>query len=254
MSEHTRPAGVTNQDIADYLRSAIRDGTFAPGDAIPSESELCRQFGTARGTVRQAIATLRSEGLISSGQGRRSRVLERVPAQSFDGVISFTQWCIAAGIKPGQQTQSIARVRSDERLASELGITPGDPIISVHRLRLMDGVPAMVERLNYNLDTGKHLLDFDTDSGSIYSRLLEAGVDIDYVTRTIDAIAATDDDALLLGVDPGTPMLRVRRNAFTTDGTPIEASDDRYLFDKASFAVTTSRGNPQAISMRQACD
>ncbi|SER88757.1 GntR family transcriptional regulator [Corynebacterium cystitidis] len=58
---------VTNQDIAAYLRSAIRDGVYAPGDAIPSESALCRQFGTARGTVRQAVATLRSEGLVTSG-------------------------------------------------------------------------------------------------------------------------------------------------------------------------------------------
>ncbi|WP_256232202.1 hypothetical protein [Corynebacterium cystitidis] len=49
-------------------------------------------------------------------------------------------------------------------------------------------------------------------------------------------------------------MLRVRRHAFTADGTPIESSDDRYLFDKASFAVTTPRGNPQAISMMQVCE
>ncbi|SER88724.1 HTH-type transcriptional repressor [Corynebacterium cystitidis] len=55
----------------------------------------------------------------------------------------------------------------------------------------------MVERLNYNLETGQHLMNFDTDSGSIYSRLLAAGVDIDHVTRTIDAIGATDEDALL---------------------------------------------------------
>ncbi|WP_331712843.1 UTRA domain-containing protein [Corynebacterium cystitidis] len=61
----------------------------------------------------------------------------------------------------------------------------------------MDGEPAMVERLNYNLETGQHLMNFDTDSGSIYSRLLAAGVDIDHVTRTIDAIGATDEDALL---------------------------------------------------------
>ncbi|WP_257162434.1 GntR family transcriptional regulator [Corynebacterium cystitidis] len=242
---------VTNQDIAAYLRSAIRDGVYAPGDAIPSESALCRQFGTARGTVRQAVATLRSEGLVTSGQGRRSRVLERLPAQSFDEVISFTEWCTNSGITPGQQTQSIAKVRASEHLASELSITPGDMVVSVHRLRLMDGEPAMVERLNYNLETGQHLMNFDTDSGSIYSRLLAVGVDIDHVTRTIDAIGATDEDALLLGVDSGTPMLRVRRRAFTADGTPIESSDDRYLFDKASFAVTTSRGNPQAISMMQ---
>ncbi|WIM67122.1 GntR family transcriptional regulator [Corynebacterium breve] len=242
-------SAATNQDIAAYLRSAIRDGTFQPGDAIPSEADLCRQFGTARGTVRQAIATLRSEGLISSGQGRRSRVLDKLPSQSFDGVISFSQWCRNSGVVPGQKTQWVTRTFAGEQLAAELNIDADDSVVSVFRLRLMDDVPAMVERLNYPLEVGKHILAVDTDSGSIYEHLLASGVDIDHATRVIDAIGATDEDAKLLDIAPGTPMLRVRRRAFNSAGVPIESSDDRYLFDKASFAVTTSRGTPQPVSM-----
>lgn len=123
--------------------------------------------------------------------------------------------------------------------------------IFVLRLRLMDGEPAMVERLNYPLDVGKHILTFDTDSGSIYRHLVDSGVDIAYATRTIDAVPANEEDAALLKVRVGAPLLRVRCCAFTLDGVPpIEASDDRYLASKANFSVTTARGNASPISLQ----
>ncbi|MDO5511757.1 GntR family transcriptional regulator [Corynebacterium sp.] len=239
------------QEIADHLRHAIREGRLSPGDPIPSEAELCRQFSSARGTVRHAVGLLRTEGLISSGQGRRSRVLDTVPTQSFDNIFSFSQWCHNSGIVPGQQTQWITKKPADRTLAAALDIPDRDPVVSVFRLRLMDGAPAMVERLNYPWEFGRHVLSFDTDSGSIYQHLIDSGVDIDTATRTIDAVGASPEDAELLQVPVGTPLLRVRRRAFTTDGTPIESSDDRYLHTKASFTLNSTRNSPSGLSMIQ---
>lgn len=108
----------------------------------------------------------------------------------------------------------------------------------------------MVERLNYPQDVGKHILTFDTDSGSIYRHLLDSGVDIAYSTHTIDAVPADEEDAALLKIQVGAPLLRVRRRAFTLDGVPIEASDDRYLASNANFSVTTARGNASPISLQ----
>lgn len=167
-----------------------------------------------------------------------------------DEVISFTQWCQKTGAEPGQQTQWVTRQPAGSELAAHLEIADTDQVVSVLRLRLMDGEPAMVERLNYPLDVGKHILTFDTDSGSIYRHLLDGGVDIAYATRTIDAVPANEEDAALLKVRVGAPLLRVRRRAFTLDGAPIEASDDRYLASKANFSVTTARGNASPISLQ----
>ncbi|AGN19816.1 hypothetical protein J433_14432 [Corynebacterium glutamicum MT] len=238
-----------HETIANALRKSIRDREFKTGDSIPSEAELCRRFNTSRGPVRQAIATLRAEGLLSSSRGRRSVVLDNVPTQSFDGVISFSQWCKNSGIEPGQITQRVTRQPADAKLAASLEIAPGDPVVSVYRLRLMDNEPAMIERLNYPLQFGKIVLAFDTDSGSIYQELIDQGVDINNATRTIDAIAAVAEDAKLLGVPEGSPLLRVRRRAFTVDGTPIESSEDCYLPAKASFTLNTAREQPSPLTM-----
>ncbi|WP_350309469.1 MULTISPECIES: UTRA domain-containing protein [unclassified Corynebacterium] len=66
----------------------------------------------------------------------------------------------------------------------------------------------------------------------------------------MDAVQANEEEAVLLKVQVGAPLLRVRRRAFTLDGVPIEASDDRYLASKANFSVTTARGNASPISMQ----
>ncbi|WP_242451393.1 GntR family transcriptional regulator [Corynebacterium sp. LK10] len=158
------------------------------------------------------------------------------------------QEVLSCSLKPGQQTQWVTRQPAGSELAAHLEISDTDQIVSVLRLRLMDGEPAMGERLNYPLDVGKHILTFDTDSGSIYRHLLDSGVDIAYATRTIDAVSANEEDAALLKIQVGAPLLRVRRRAFTLDGVPIEASDDRYLASKANFSVTTARGNASPIS------
>lgn len=242
--------GQQHQEIASYLREAIQDGTLPPGSAIPSEADLVKKFGVARGTIRRAISTLRSEGLISSGQGRRTRVLNTVPTFSFDEAISFTQWCQNIGAEPGQKTQWVTKRPAGSELAAHLEIADTDQIVSVLRLRLMDGKPAMVERLNYPLEVGQHVMTFDTDSGSIYRRLLDMKVDIAYAKRTIDAVPANQEDSELLGVDVGVPLLRVRRRAFTLDGLPVEASDDRYLANKANFSVTTARGGVSPLSLQ----
>lgn len=231
------------------MRGSDGVGELKPGDELPSEAQLCRQFATARGTVRQAVALLRQEGMVSSGQGRRSRVLDTVPTQSFEDNLSFTQWCMASGVEPGQQTQWVTRQRADARMAMLLDQPEGANMVSVLRLRLMDGVPAMVERLNYPLEVGIHILTFDTDSGSIYQHLRDKGVDIDSATRTIDAMPADATDAELLNVAEGTPLLRVRRRAFASDRTPVGASDDRYLCDKASITVTTTRAITSSLTL-----
>ncbi|MGP5604731.1 GntR family transcriptional regulator, partial [Corynebacterium casei] len=74
------------------LQHRITSGGLKPGDLLPSEAELCEEFDASRGPVRQAIASLRAEGLISSGRGRRSVVLGTSKADSFMSILSNFAW------------------------------------------------------------------------------------------------------------------------------------------------------------------
>lgn len=63
--------------VADQLRRQIRDGRLRPGDRLPGNRELTAIFGVSMGSIREAISTLVSEGLIETRAGRGTFVAQR---------------------------------------------------------------------------------------------------------------------------------------------------------------------------------
>jgi GntR family transcriptional regulator len=234
--------------LATELRNRIRDGAIPVGAALPSEAELCREFAASRGPVRQALAALRDEGLIGGGQGRRPVVLDAVPAQPFETFLSFTRRAVVTGHTPGQELQEIALRKPDATVAAALGLAPEDVVVQLLRLRLLDGKPAMLERMTYVESVGRPLLDADLNAGSIYAFLTSRGVDLHAARHTFDAVAANETDAKLLDVPVGHPLLRERRLTTSSAGEPIEWSEDRYRPDVATVTVTNTRSTRARIS------
>jgi GntR family transcriptional regulator len=234
--------------VAAELRRRITTGALAVGALLPAEAQLCREFGASRGPVRQALATLRDEGLIGGGQGRRAVVLDDVPAQPFETFLSFSRWAEQIGRCPGQRTQEVAVRRAEPAVAAALHLAPGTPVVQLLRLRLLDGAPAMLERTTFVESVGRALLDADLDAGSIYAYLLERGADLDTARHTLDAVAADTTDAALLEVPPGAPLLRERRLTTSRTGEPLEWSDDRYRSDVATVTITNTRRSRPAMT------
>ncbi|MFE2560767.1 GntR family transcriptional regulator [Streptomyces sp. NPDC059352] len=229
--------------IASALRQRIRRGEIRVGEPLPSESQLCEEFSASRGPVRQALAALREEGLIGGGQGKRAVVLDSVPAQPFESFLSFTRRAELTGYAPGQRLQEIALRRPESEVAAALQVDQDDLAVQLLRLRLLDGRPAMLERMTYTASVGRLLFDVDLDAGSIYAVLTEQGVDLNSARHTFDAVAADATDARLLEVPEGSPLLRERRLTTDSAGVPIEWSDDRYRPDVATVTVTNTRSS-----------
>lgn len=230
-----------HQRLTEYFRSVISSGQWKEGTRLPSEAALCAAHEVSRGTIRQALATLRREGLITGGRGKPPVVAHAVPSQPFATFMSFTEWAQSIGMTPGQRTIEIARREADAYLASQMGIRQGEPVVQILRLRLLDGIPTMVERGNFVLEAGNALFGFDTDSGSIFRYLTSLGVDLSRGKHVIDAVGADEMDASLLGADIGAPLLRERRLTMGQDGNVLECSEDRYLPRMANFVVENTR-------------
>lgn len=227
--------------VADELRDRIARGELARGTQLPSEAQLCQQFGASRGTIRTALATLRQQGLIGGGQGRAPVVLDSAIGQPFETLQSFSAWARRAGRVPGQRTIELARRGASDIAAAALEIDPGTPVVDLLRLRLLDDEPVMLERSSFVLDVGRLLFDFDTDSGSIYAFLTDAGADLHGARHTFDAVAADEPDAELLGIRSGDPLLRERRLATTATGRPLEYAEDRYRPDRVTFTIANAQ-------------
>lgn len=223
--------------IADRLRDQIHRGELPLGAALPSESRLCEQWRASRGPVRQALATLRAEGLIAGGRGKPPVVCSSSIGQPFDTLLSYSAWAQSIGREPGQRTLELALRRADATVAAELGVYEGVTVVQVLRLRLLDGEPAMLERATYTEPVGRRLFDFDCDSGSIWAYLLSQGVQFSTASHVIDAVAADSVDAQQLDVAEGAPLLRQRRRTHSVEGEIIEYHDDRYVPGLVSFTL-----------------
>lgn len=218
----------------------IQSGAWETGDRVPSEKSLIAEFGTSRGPVRQALAALRAEGVITGGRGAPPRVQRAVPSQSFGTFLSFTEWAKSAGFTPGQQVVEIARRPATEQVARQLRINPDDVVVEIVRLRTLDGEPALFERTSLAYAIGVHLLTANFDDGSIYQTLAQHGIVPTRARHLIDAVAAHPLDAEWLRVSPGYPLLRDRRRSTAEDGTVIEYADDRHLPSMTTFAIENS--------------
>lgn len=233
--------------IATHLRDEVARGALQVGDPLPSESQLCQQWGVSRGPVRQALQSLRTAGLIGGGPGKPAVVLSRNVSQSFTTFVSFSSWVAALGGRPGQRTVEVAKRPADVDVATALGLDVGEPVVQVLRLRLLDEKPVMIERTTFVEHVGRLLFEFDCDSGSIYAYLGSRGVELDRARHVIDAVAAAGQDCELLGVAAHDPLLRERRYAGNNRGDIYEFSDDRYRPDLVSFCIENSQTAPAAL-------
>lgn len=228
------------QDVALQLRQAISGGTYPPGSRLPSENELAEQFGVARSTIRHALTVLGEDGLIASHQGARRTVLAEPRLQNFGELRSFSRWARSIGAEPTGRVDLHERRAATEIQARELGLEPGDPLVYIVRVRLLDGVPVMIERTAYVERAGLLLSLVDLEHESISERLEQHGIVFAHAAHTIDAVNASPDDARLLEIEPGIALLRERRRATDPQGRPLEWSEDRYLGDSVAFTIRNS--------------
>ncbi|MGW4332105.1 GntR family transcriptional regulator [Rhodococcus koreensis] len=227
--------------VAVQLRQRIMQRQYAVGESLPSESMLCAEFEVSRGPVRQALATLKNEGLIQLSQGKPAVVRSHGITQTLDTFTPFTQWAHRTGRTAGSRTLEIARRRVSEPAAAALGAGPDDFVVEVLRVRLLDGEPTMLERSTFTDRVGSLLFEFDIDSGSITDYLTSRGVRFESMEHVLDAVAAAKAEAEHLGIAPGSPLLRERRTSRDQHGDIFEYADDRYRPDRVAFSIVNAR-------------
>jgi len=212
--------------VREHVRALIADAP--PGSAAPSERELVAHFGVARMTVRQALDALVSEGLLERMPGRGTFVARRKPRI---GVInSYSEEMRRRGFLPESLTL-LARVeQAGPGVARALDISPGDPVIHWKRLRRADQQLVCIEDAFLN----EVLLPGFLQSGmptSLYEALDVRGLRPTWAEDSIAADGATAEEAELLELRPGAPVLRHSRRA-TAMGKLVEVSRSVYRPDR----------------------
>ncbi len=214
---------------------------MGPGSPVPPERELARQYGTSRTTVRQALSELVIEGRLRRIQGRGTFVAKPKVAQVLE-LASYTEGMRAHGLQPRTSILEIGYVTADEHLADLLGIRTGGRALRVHRLRLADGEPMSIDTSYLPARRFPGLRRQLDRHSSLYETLTASyGVQLAEAEETIETVLAGPEDARLLGVDVGLPLLLLSRHAFDVDGSPVEWAQSWYRGDRYKFVTRLRR-------------
>ena len=235
MGKIDRTGGVpVYRQIADDLRRKVRSGEYAPGHQLPSERELVDTYRASRVTVRQAIAVLRTEGLVEAQHGRGLFVRNHPRIQRFSqGRLSRSEREKGAGtfITDARSTPFAQRVEvdlrvenADERTADLLGVSVGESVFVRERRMFADDVPVQLatSRLPRTLTEGTRIEEQDTGPGGIYARLEDNGHHLGGFVEHVTARMPTPEEAVALQLGTGSPVIEAVRIARDGNGRAVE--------------------------------
>lgn len=212
------------------IERALREriAGLGPGRRLPSDAELCTEFGVSRMTARNAMQRLAEEGLVTRVPGRGSFVAVPPAHRRADRLMTFTQEMLRRGLAPSSRILERDVRPATAPQAVALGLAPGEPVVHLRRLRCADGQPIAIETATLLEATAPSVLTADLEDGSLHEALARGGHALRRGTGTIVAEAATAEDAELLGIPEGAPLLVERRVIADAHGRRIEATESRY--------------------------
>ncbi len=230
------PAVHKHVQVREYVRTLVSGA--APGTPAPSERELVQRFGVARMTVRQALDTLVAEGLLLRVAGRGTFVA-RATAGVQVGLSSYSEEMSRRGMAPSSRTLLARREAAGPGVARALEIEEGDTVLHWQRLRLADDIPMAVQDAYLADSTVPGFLERSLPE-SLYDDLRRRDLLPTCGEDSVEAAAAQPEEAALLGLDEGAPVLRISRRSFAGN-VAIEVSRSMYRADRYTLWVPRSR-------------
>ena len=234
-----RPDSRLWQWVADELRADIDAGRVTPGQRLASESALCRRFDVSRVTLRLALSHLDQRGLVHPEAGRGWFVgpaKDDRPVSEEPGVLqSFTEMASSRGLRAGSVVLHCVRRAAELDEAEDLGLAPGAQLLSLRRLRQLDGVSVAVD---HSLVPAHLLPDVEPDDfrdASLYAALRRHGVRPHRADYEVQAVAANAEHAELLDIALGAPLLSARQICLDDQGRRIERGHITYRGDRYRF-------------------
>lgn len=237
-------AGPLYMQLQQRLREAIDGGLLQPEQALPSERDLCEDFDLSRITVRRALSGLVDEQrlvrrhgagtfIAGAGEGQSRARVEKV----FSKLSSFSEDMESRGLRPSSRwlAKSTGMVTPDE--AMSLALSPGSLVHRLRRLRFADDRPMALE---HTLLPGHYLPDVTAIDTSLYDALDQVGFRPTRALQRLRAVSFDEEQAKMIGVDPGHAGLLIERRGFLPDGRPVEITQSFYRGDAYDFVAELS--------------
>lgn len=226
--------------VAEELEGALLRGEYGVGDRLPTEHALAEQYGINRHTAGQALNQLQSKGLVIRVRGRGTFVRPGRVDYRVAEKMSFSDSISRVGLEPSQVILSLRRLGAYGRMAEEMMVPVGEPLIAFERVRYAGEIPLVygIKQFREALFPGLYDL-LSTGCLSIRSLVrAQYGLEVYRARSTFEIEPADAGNAHHLGVQPGAALLRVESLDTLEDGTPAEWGVTYFRGDATRVRVT----------------
>ena len=215
------------------IAADIERGTYPVGSRIPPEHELEQLYQVSRVTVRRALAELTSEGLLERKQGKGTFVSMPQGSLQLKSLHSFHDSCKINKVKPSTDVILVKETVANSDDAEELNLSSGSRVLETLRVCRADSIPVVLERNRFSMAYA-YLQDLDL-TGSLYSLLREYGIEPKLAIHDVSLRFATDEEARLLEIKSGEPLVCLHEVIYDQKGRPLHNSiqlirGDRFVF------------------------
>ncbi|MBU2663772.1 GntR family transcriptional regulator [Actinoplanes bogorensis] len=233
-----RPRGLPLwEQIRTLVHEEIRSGKYQPGDQMPTEKEYADRFSVSVAPVRAALADLTSAGLIERRSGKGTFVSARTVNHEISLLRSTTDALRASDVAFTVDVTACGPVKADAEVAEQLGLGPRERAFHLRRTVGIGGQGAVILETWLPRDVGDKLpgADFFAGGGSLYRALGEHDIHLRTAEGTLQVVRADDEQAQLLGIDFGAPLLALRSFAADESGRIVEVA--RATYDSNRFTM-----------------
>ena len=233
--------------IGDILRQRIEAGLHPVGTLLPTESDICAEFGISRHTVREALRRLADAGLILRRQGSGSQVIATHAQQTYVHAMRslnelfqyaadtrFRIGTIAMGVPEADHADALGGAAPQEWLIAE-GL----------RLEQAGNAPICFSLVFINRDFAAIASDLRNLSGAIYRHIEDRfGVEVAQVEQDIRVEPIPPIAAAALGQKPKSWAVRVVRRYVDAEGRLLLASVNFHPADRFTYSMRLRREGP----------
>ena len=223
------------QQIKGLILQSLQAGEWKPGEAIPSEIDLAARFRVSQGTVRKAIDELAAENLVVRRQGKGTFVATHAEQHVRYRFLKLVPDNAGRDVGPAERSVlDCRRARASAEVARALQLRTGDAVVQVRRVLSFGGVPTILEDIwlpgtAFRGLTAEQMAGHQGPTYVLFE--LEFGVRMVRAEEKIRAVAADAQQAALLALAPGAPLLSVERLSFTYNDVPMELRRGLYRTD-----------------------
>lgn len=226
-----------------YIIEEIESGAWKPGEQILPETKICELFGISRTVVRQTFQELVNEGYLIKKKAKGTFISEpKINENLVQSLMGFYEDMAARGFKVKNDILWQKKIPATEKIAKQLNIEVGENVIVIRRVRRLNDEPIVLDKTHIPYKFCPGLLNEDLSNKSLYGYIEgEYNLKIDRGRRYIEAVIASEEEAKLLKVKKGVPLLYIESIGYLKDGTPLEYYNALHRGDRIRLVTELKR-------------